>query len=105
MSLAWTLPALLGLPLIGVLAISLGAAPRRTAFVVSFLNLIPGFLAFGVVLREGDLLFGGEASLIREVFPVQFRLGLDGLSMALVGLTLVVTLSAMGVAQAQVKRA
>ena len=105
MSLAWTLPALLGLPLIGVLAISLGAAPRRTAFVVSFLNLIPGFLAFGVVLREGELLFGGEASFIREVFPVQFRLGLDGLSMALVGLTLVVTLSAMGVAQAQVKRA
>jgi NADH-quinone oxidoreductase subunit M len=105
MTLAWTLLALLVLPLIGVAAICLGAAPRKTALGVSLCNLIPGFLAFGVVLREGELLFGAEASMIREVFPVQFRLGMDGLSMALVGLTLVVTLAAMGVAPAEVKRA
>ena len=39
------------------------------------------------------------------MFPVQFRLAMDGLSLPLVLLTLVVTLSAVGVARAEVKRA
>ena len=39
-----------------------------------------------------------------KYFPIQFRLGCDGLSLPLLWLTLVVTLAAMGVARAQVKR-
>jgi NADH-quinone oxidoreductase subunit M len=68
------------------------------------LNFIPAFLVYGVVLREGEILFGPEVSTLREVFPIQFRLGCDGLSLPLVWLTLVVTLAAMGVARAEVKR-
>ena len=105
MMLSYSLPCLLGLPLLGVVAIALGAPARRTALWVSVLNCVPAFLAFGVVLRQGEILFGPEVTSIREVFPVQFRLAMDGLSLPLVLLTLVVTLSAVGVARAEVKRA
>ena len=105
MILSYSLPCLLVLPLLGVVAIALGAPARRTALWVSVLNCVPAFLAFGVVLRQGEILFGLEVTSIREVFPVQFRLAMDGLSLPLVLLTLVVTLSAVGVARAEVKRA
>ncbi len=104
MTLTWALPLLLLLPTLGVVAIALGSDPRRTALGVSLLNFIPAFLVSGVVLREGEILFGPEVSTLREVFPIQFRLGCDGLSLPLVWLTLVVTLAAMGVARAEVKR-
>ena len=104
MTLTWALPLLLLLPTLGVVAIALGSDPRRTAIGVSLLNFIPAFLVSGVVLRQGEILFGPEVSSLREVFPVQFRLGCDGLSLPLLWLTLVVTLAAMGVARAQVKR-
>lgn len=105
MILAWALPALLLLPLLGVVAIAVGAAPKRTALGISLLNFIPGFLVAGEVVRKGEILFGPEVTTLREVFPIQFRLGCDGLSLPLVFLALVVTLSAMGVAPADVKRA
>lgn len=104
MTLTWALPLLLLLPTLGVVAIALGSDPRRTALGVSLLNFIPAFLVSGVVLRQGEILFGPEVSTLREVFPIQFRLGCDGLSLPLLWLTLVVTLAAMGVARAQVKR-
>ena len=83
MMLSYSLPCLLGLPLLGVVAIALGAPARRTALWVSVLNCVPAFLAFGVVLRQGEILFGPEVTSIREVFPVQFRLAMDGLSLPL----------------------
>lgn len=96
MTLTWALPLLLLLPTLGVVAIALGSDPRRTALGVSLLNFIPAFLVSGVVLRQGEILFGPEVSTLREVFPIQFRLGCDGLSLPLLWLTLVVTLAAMG---------
>ena len=101
---SFLLPALLLLPLIGVVLIALGAAPKKTALAVSVLNLIPGFLLSGTVLRSGEVLFGPETTPARELFPVKFLLEMDGLSLPLVWLTLVVTLAAMGVAQAGIKR-
>ena len=105
MNLSLALPLLLVVPLLGVVAIALGAAPRKTALWASWINLIPGFLVSGVVLRQGEILYGPEVTNLREVFPVQFRLGLDGLSLPLLWLTLVVTVAAIGVARADVKRA
>jgi len=90
---------------LAVVAIALGAAPRKTALWASWINLIPGFIVSGVVLRQGEILYGPEVINLREVFPVQFRLGLDGLSLPLLWLTLVVTVAAIGVARADVKRA
>ena len=104
MNTSFLLPALLLLPLIGVVLIALGAAPKKTALAFSVLNLIPGFLLSGTVLRSGEVLFGPEATPARELFPVKFLLEMDGLSLPLVWLTLVVTLAAMGVAQAGIKR-
>ena len=104
MNTSFLLPALLLLPLIGVVLIALGAAPKKTALAVSVLNLIPGFLLSGTVLRSGEVLFGPETTPARELFPVKFLLEMDGLSLPLVWLTLVVTLAAMGVAQAGIKR-
>ncbi|NDE85724.1 MAG: hypothetical protein EB056_06870 [Verrucomicrobia bacterium] len=101
---AFLLPALLLFPLIGVVFISLGAAPKKTALGVSVLNLIPGFLLSGTVLRSGEVWFGPEITPARELFPVKFLLGMDGLSLPLVWLTLVVILAAMGVAQEGIKR-
>jgi len=104
MSLSLTLPALLVIPLVGVLLIALGARPKATALWTSILNLIPGFLASGVVLRSGELLFGPEPIPAREVFPAKFILGMDGLSLSMVWLTLVVTLAAIGSAREGIKR-
>jgi len=98
------LPALLLIPLIGVVLIALGAPAKKTATLASLLNLIPGFLLSGTVLRSGEVLFGPEATPVREVFPVNFLLGIDGLSLPLVWLTLIVTLAAMGVAPKGIKR-
>jgi NADH-quinone oxidoreductase subunit M len=105
MNLSSALPLLLVVPFLAVVAIALGAAPRKTALLASWINLIPGFLVSGVVLRQGEILYGPEVTNLREVFPVQFRLGLDGLSLPLLWLTLVVTVAAIGVARADVKRA
>lgn len=104
MNFSLTLPALLVIPLIGVLLIALGARPKATALWTSILNLIPGFLASGVVLRSGELLFGPEPIPAREVFPAKFILGMDGLSLSMVWLTLVVTLAAIGSAKEGIKR-
>ena len=104
MNLSLFLPALLLIPLVGVVLIALGCAPKKTALLVSWLNLIPGFLLSGTVLRSGEVLFGPEATPARELFPVKFLLGMDGLSLPLVWLTLGVTLAAMGVAQEGIKR-
>jgi len=82
----------------------LGTRPKATALWVSLLNLIPGFLASGVVLRSGELLFGPDPIPAREVFPVKFMLGMDGLSLSMVWLTLIVTLTAIGSARAGIKR-
>ena len=68
MTLTWALPLLLLLPTLGVVAIALGSDPRRTALGVSLLNFIPAFLVSGVVLRQGEILFGPEVSTLREVF-------------------------------------
>ena len=84
--------------------IALGTRPKATALWVSLLNLIPGFLASGVVLRSGELLFGPDPIPAREVFPVKFMLGMDGLSLSMVWLTLIVTLTAIGSARAGIKR-
>ena len=43
MSFALTLPALLVIPLCGVLLIVLGSRPKATALYASILNLVPGF--------------------------------------------------------------
>ena len=104
MSLSLTLPAILLIPLIGVVAIALGAKPKATALGASVLNLIPGFLASGVVLRSGELLFGPDPIPAREVFPAKFILGLDGLSLSMLWLTLIVTLAAIGSARKGIKR-
>ena len=82
----------------------MGTRPKATALWVSLLNLIPGFLASGVVLRSGELLFGPDPIPAREVFPVKFILGMDGLSLSMVWLTLIVTLTAIGSARAGIKR-
>ncbi|NDC80294.1 MAG: hypothetical protein EB090_03345 [Verrucomicrobia bacterium] len=104
LNLLLLLPALLLIPLVGVILIALGAPPKKTSLWVSVLNLVPGFLLSGQVLRVGEVLFGPEATPAREVFPVKFLLGIDGLNLPLVWLTLVVTLAAMGVAQKGIKR-
>lgn len=104
MSLSLTLPALLGIPLIGVIMIALGSRPKTTALWVSLANLVPGFLASGMVLRSGELLFGPEPIPAKEVFPVKFMLGMDGLSLSMVWLTLLVTLAAMGCGREGIKR-
>jgi NADH-quinone oxidoreductase subunit M len=99
-----TLPAMLAIPLVGIVLIALGTRPKATALWVSLLNLIPGFLASGVVLRTGELLFGPDPIPAREVFPVKFMLGMDGLSLSMVWLTLIVTLTAIGSAREGIKR-
>ena len=104
MNVSLTLPALLAIPLVGIVLIALGTRPKATALWVSLLNLIPGFLASGVVLRSGELLFGPDPIPAREVFPVKFMLGMDGLSLSMVWLTLIVTLTAIGSARAGIKR-
>lgn len=104
MSPSLLLPTLLLLPLAGVVLIALGAPPKKTAVLASILNFIPGFLLSGIVLRSGEILFGPETTPAREVFPVKFLLGVDGLSLPLIGLTLVVTLAAMGVGPQGIKR-
>ena len=104
MNFSLTLPALLAIPLVGIVLIALGTRPKATALWVSLLNLIPGFLASGVVLRSGELLFGPDPIPAREVFPVKFILGMDGLSLSMVWLTLIVTLTAIGSARAGIKR-
>jgi NADH-quinone oxidoreductase subunit M len=98
------LPAMLAIPLVGIVLIALGTRPKATALWVSLLNLIPGFLASGVVLRTGELLFGPDPIPAREVFPVKFMLGMDGLSLSMVWLTLIVTLTAIGSAREGIKR-
>ena len=60
MNFSLTLPAMLAIPLVGIVLIALGTRPKATAVWVSLLNLIPGFLASGVVLRSGELLFGPD---------------------------------------------
>ena len=104
MNFSLALPALLAIPLVGIVLIALGTRPKATALWVSLLNLIPGFLASGVVLRSGELLFGPDPIPAREVFPVKFILGMDGLSLSMVWLTLIVTLTAIGSARAGIKR-
>ena len=104
MNFSLTLPAMLAIPLVGIVLIALGTRPKATALWVSLLNLIPGFLASGVVLRTGELLFGPDPIPAREVFPVKFMLGMDGLSLSMVWLTLIVTLAAIGSAREGIKR-
>lgn len=104
MNLAFTLPALLVIPLIAVGLIALGSRPKATALWASIFNFIPGCLASGVVLRSGELLFGPEPIPAREVFPAKFILGMDGLSLSMVWLTLLVTLTAIGSARVGIKR-
>jgi len=104
MNTSLLLPGLLLIPLLGVVLIALGAPAKKTGIFVSLLNLVPGFLLSGTVLRSGEVLFGPESIPAREVFPVKFLLGIDGLSLPLVWLTLIVTLAAMGVAQNGIKR-
>ena len=104
MNLAFTLPALLVIPLIAVVLIALGSRPKATALWASIFNFIPGCLASGVVLRSGELLFGPEPISAREVFPAKFILGMDGLSLSMVWLTLLVTLTAVGFARVGIKR-
>lgn len=104
MNFSLTLPAMLAIPLVGIVLIALGTRPKATALWVSLLNLIPGFLASGVVLRTGELLFGPDPIPAREVFPVKFMLGMDGLSLSMVWLTLIVTLTAIGSAREGIKR-
>lgn len=100
----WLLPALLGIPIMGIVLIALGAKPRTTALLVSVLNFVPGLLLAGMVLRSGEVLFGPEPIPVRDVFPVKFILGMDGLSLPMVWLTLGVTLAAMGVTKEGIKR-
>jgi len=104
MNFSLSLPALLAIPMVGVLLIALGSRPKTTALWVSVLNLIPGFLASGMVLRSGEILFGPEPIPVREVFPAKFILGMDGLSLSLVWLTLIVTLTAIGTGREGIKR-
>jgi len=104
MNLAFTLPALLVIPLIAVVLIALGSRPKATALWASIFNFIPGCLASGVVLRSGELLFGPEPIPVREVFPAKFILGMDGLSLSMVWLTLLVILTAIGSARVGIKR-
>jgi len=104
MTMTWWLPALMIIPLIGTGLIALGAPARKTALIVSLLNLVPGFILSGVVLRTGEILFGTQPIQVREVFPIHFTLGLDGLSLPMVWLTLAVTLAAIGVARDGIKR-
>jgi len=99
-----TLPAMLAIPLVGIVLIALGTRPKATALWVSLLNLIPGFLASGAVLRSGEILFGPDPIPAREVFPVKFMLGMDGLSLSMVWLTLIVTLTAIGSTREGIKR-
>ena len=104
MNFSLALPALLAIPLMGIVMIALGSRPKATALLTSLLNLIPGFLASGVVLRSGELLFGPDPIPAREIFPAKFILGMDGLSLSLVWLTLLVTLTAIGSAREGIKR-
>jgi len=104
MNLAFTLPALLVIPLIAVVLIALGSRPKATALWASIFNFIPGGLASGVVWRSGELLFGPEPIPVREVFPAKFILGMDGLSLSMVWLTLLVILTAIGSARVGIKR-
>jgi len=104
MNLAFTLPALLVIPLIAVVLIALGSRPKATALWASIFNFIPGCLASGVVLRSGELLFGPEPIPAREVFPAKFILGMDGLSLSMVWLTLLVTMTAIGSARVGIRR-
>ena len=104
MNFSLTLPALLVIPLIGVLLIALGARPKATALWTSILNFVPGMLASGLVLRSGELIFGPEPIPAKEVFPAKFILGMDGLSLSMVWLTLVVTLAAIGSGREGIKR-
>ena len=102
--ISYLLPTLLLLPLCGIALIALGSHPRKTALFVSLVNLVPGLILAGLVLRNGQVLFGPEPIPVRDVFPFKFILGMDGLSLPLVGLTLGVTLAAMGVSRTGVKR-
>jgi len=102
--ISYLLPTLLLLPLCGIAIIALGSHPRKTALFVSLVNLVPGLILAGLVLRNGQVLFGPEPIPVRDVFPFKFILGMDGLSLPLVGLTLGVTLAAMGVSRDGVKR-
>jgi len=104
MNVSLTLPALLAIPFLGVVLIALGFRPKATALWTSLLNLVPGFLASGVVLRSGEILFGPDPIPAREVFPAKFMLGMDGLSLSLVWLTLIVTLAAIGSGREGIKR-
>jgi len=104
MNLGLTLPVLLLIPLAGMILIALGARPKATALWTSLLNLVPGFLASGCVLRSGELFFGPASEPPRELFPFHFSLGMDGLSLPLVWLTLIVTWTAIGTGREGIKR-
>jgi len=103
-NLGMCLPAMLVIPLLAVGLIALGSRPKVTALWASVVNCIPGCLASGGVLRSGEILFGPEPIPAREVFPAKFILGMDGLSLSMVWLTLLVTVAAIGSAQAGIKR-
>ncbi len=99
---------LLLVPVIGILLIMVGLPAKKTALFISLFNFV---LSIGIWFWFDPEMSGYQFSwnLPWAVFPllppIHLHLGIDGISMALVFLTTTVTLAAISVSSAQVKRA
>jgi len=91
------------LPVVGTLFILAGSNPRKTALGTAALNLL-GFVAIcGMYdFRAGGHQFLFSAPVIPQL-GVSFTLGADGLALAMLGLTTIVTLAAVLVARTPAK--
>lgn len=91
--------ALIILPILGALMILAGLNPRRTAIAAALLNAILAFACLaGYDTGKGGFQFQSTAPVLPEL-GINFTLGADGLSLAMLVLAAVVTLAAVLVAR------
>jgi len=96
--------SLIIIPVIAALFIIIGANARLTALLGAGLNfLLSVFLFFSYRLTEGNFQFVSSIP-IAPAYGINFALGADGLSMAMLLLSTIVTLAAIGVARTPTKQ-
>jgi len=89
---------LIAIPIVAAIAVLLGAPARRTALLASALNFILTLLVlFGYNQAKGGYQFQSSVSLVPE-WHLAFYLGVDGLGILMLLLTVVVAVAAIWVA-------
>lgn len=92
------LTVLLITPLLATFAIGLGTAEsaRKLAVLASlFMVALSVILGLSFHSQQAGMQFVEQISWIQSPFPVQYHVGIDGMSLCLVGLTAIVTLMAV----------